>query len=273
MACSLRRYFFFPMTIYLPRFAWRCVEVAVTIALVGSPFSGFAVSAESATLVQSAAQSEPGLSPPSTEPTTPNEAMGYIRRGLILARTGDYQQAIEQFTLAIELDPNLGLAYGNRGFTRVAVGDNAGAIEDFTRALELDPEDAIMFASRGITYAEMGDNETALVDLNRSIEINPDFAPTYYNRGLTRMALEDAQGALEDLTRAIDLDADFAAAYRTRGQLRSDLDDTEGAIEDLQTAAELFRAQRNTQGYREVMNELEQLQQGESPQDESQSDE
>jgi tetratricopeptide (TPR) repeat protein len=257
-----------PMKMHLPwlacRFGAMTATIAATIAVMGLPLAASTVPAESweRPTEYLIGVREP-LQTAQNDSTEFNPALTYVRRGLLFARSGDFQQAIEQFTLAIEMDPELSVAYGNRGFTRVSVGDNEGAIADFSRALELEPDNPIILASRGITYAEIGDPETALVDLDRSIEINPEFAPTYYNRGLVRIELEDSQGALADLTTTIELNGDFAEAYGARGRLRSDLDDPEGAIADLERAAELFQAQGNTSSYREIMEELERLGAGE----------
>ena len=47
------------------------------------------------------------------------------------------------------------------------------ALADFTRAIELDPEDAWTIASRGETYRLMGRYDEALADFTRAIELDP----------------------------------------------------------------------------------------------------
>jgi len=47
------------------------------------------------------------------------------------------------------------------------------AISDYTKAIELDPEKAIAYRLRSLAYAELGDNEAARQDLDKAMELNP----------------------------------------------------------------------------------------------------
>ena len=64
-------------------------------------------------------------------------------------------------------------------------GDLEQAIADFSRAIELEPENATAYRGRGVAYNESGDPDQALADFERAIELQPDEATTYYSRGLT----------------------------------------------------------------------------------------
>ncbi|MBO0781599.1 MAG: tetratricopeptide repeat protein [Ktedonobacteraceae bacterium] len=48
----------------------------------------------------------------------------------------EYQQALADYTKAIELDPGCAIAYYNRGLTHQHVKDYHRAIADFTRVIE-----------------------------------------------------------------------------------------------------------------------------------------
>ena len=54
-----------------------------------------------------------------------------------------------------------------------AMGRYEEALADFTRAIELDPADAWAIASRGQTYRLMGRYDEALADFTRAIELDP----------------------------------------------------------------------------------------------------
>ena len=47
------------------------------------------------------------------------------------------------------------------------------ALADYSRAIELDPEEAWVIASRGETYRAMGRYDQALADYDRAIELDP----------------------------------------------------------------------------------------------------
>ena len=58
-------------------------------------------------------------------------AQEYVNQGLASYEDGDVEQAIENYTKAIELYPNFVGAYFNRGIAYQASKNNEQAIEDF----------------------------------------------------------------------------------------------------------------------------------------------
>ena len=92
--------------------------------------------------------------------------MAYNNRGTAYGELGNYQQAIKDFTKAIELNPQYAMAYYNRGLT---YGRNLGnyqqAIKDYTKAIQLNPQDAMAYYKRGLAYAKSGDAQKALENL------------------------------------------------------------------------------------------------------------
>ena len=56
---------------------------------------------------------------------------------MALSDRGDYEDAIERFTRAIELDPDYWYAYNNRGMALWATGRRDDGIRDYERAKEL----------------------------------------------------------------------------------------------------------------------------------------
>jgi len=46
----------------------------------------------------------------------PKNAFTYYNKGILLDRQGNYQEAIDCFTMAIEIEPNKADFYHNRGF-------------------------------------------------------------------------------------------------------------------------------------------------------------
>jgi hypothetical protein len=88
----------------------------------------------------------------------------YYRQGMLHLRQGNYQQAVEQFTYALEIDPQQARIYYNRGSICSQLGQTQNAIADFTQAIRLDPTLAKAYYNRaGIRY-QMGDLAGALKD-------------------------------------------------------------------------------------------------------------
>ena len=54
-------------------------------------------------------------------------------------KNGDFSDAIEDYTKAIELDPDYADAYNNRGYAYYLLEQYGKALNDYDKAIELDP--------------------------------------------------------------------------------------------------------------------------------------
>jgi tetratricopeptide (TPR) repeat protein len=61
----------------------------------------------------------------------------FLDLALTHLESGDYEQAVEQLSMAIELNPRDVAAYHNRGLARGELRDYRRAIEDFTQVIAL----------------------------------------------------------------------------------------------------------------------------------------
>ncbi len=91
-------------------------------------------------------------------------ANAYYFRGNAYSDLKKYEEALADYTEAIELDPKYVNAYDFRGNAYKAVGKNEEAIADYTKAIELAPKDAINYSARGRAYKAVGKNEEAEAD-------------------------------------------------------------------------------------------------------------
>ncbi|MBE9211770.1 tetratricopeptide repeat protein [Plectonema cf. radiosum LEGE 06105] len=134
-----------------------------------------------------------------------------VKKGLVILdgdRTNErknHQRAIEVFTQVIEISPNDAVGYKKRGNARCDLGDYRRAIEDFTKAIQINPYDADAYFYRGNAFYELGDKPEAIADYTQAIKINPNDADAYINRGNLRDELGDTQGAVADFQVAADL--------------------------------------------------------------------
>lgn len=122
------------------------------------------------------------------------------------AKEGNYGQAIERFTKAIESGKlsreDLAYAYCGRGGARGWLSENDLAIADFKRAIEIVPDHKIPYISRGEFWLERGDYDRAMADYNKAIEIDPKDESTYYLRGCIWNLKGEFDKAILDFNRA-----------------------------------------------------------------------
>ena len=154
-------------------------------------------------------------------------------------KAGRYEEAIEEYSKAIELDPNDAIHFRSRGNSKYFLSRYEEAIEDYNRAIELDPNDAIQFRSRGLSKHNLGRYEEAIEDYNKAIELKPNDAIAFNNRGNSKHSLGRYEEAIENYNRAIELDPNFASAFRNRGNSKHSVGKYEEAIEDHNKAIEL----------------------------------
>ncbi len=67
--------------------------------------------------------------------------MRFLTRGGVLRARGDYQQAIEAFTEALNHNPNFANAHAELGLTMIDVGQPEKTAEHVQKALDINPDD------------------------------------------------------------------------------------------------------------------------------------
>jgi tetratricopeptide (TPR) repeat protein len=147
-----------------------------------------------------------------------------------------YDEAIADFSRAIELDPGNFWYISNRGESYRAKEQYDLAIQDLDRALELQPDYAWALASRADAYRLSDRYDKALADFDRAIELSPDYQWALARRGETRRIQEDFDRSLADLDRAIELAPEDSFPYASRGQVYRQQGQPEKALADFDQA-------------------------------------
>lgn len=97
-------------------------------------------------------------------------------RAVVAARNGQYDEAIDLFTRAINSDElgitNRARAFAYRGIAKATTGDYEGATLDLNSAVALDSDfNADAYAYRGYIKLVLGQAKEAVVDLDKSAEL------------------------------------------------------------------------------------------------------
>jgi tetratricopeptide (TPR) repeat protein len=100
------------------------------------------------------------------------DATRLYRQGRDLTEQENFEQAVQTFTQAIQMDPTFALALNARGYARLRLHRYQDAIEDCSQAIRL----------------------------------NPGYGNAYLNRSVAKRALGDITGAREDQRHAAELD-------------------------------------------------------------------
>ena len=104
-----------------------------------------------------------------------NEAHADAR---LLARRGDYEQALARFTAAIASAPQSAALLAEYGYWLRRAGRPAEAEQALVRALALNPESAPAHLDRALLARDRGDHKAALVSFEEALRLRPMHAGT-----------------------------------------------------------------------------------------------
>ncbi|MBI5970454.1 MAG: tetratricopeptide repeat protein [Deltaproteobacteria bacterium] len=106
-------------------------------------------------------------------------ATEWFKKGWAFGNSGDWDNAIEAYSEAIELDPYYARAYSRRGFAYGMKHQYDRAIEDYNKVISLEPGNAGAYWMRGSSYYNYnkGQNSRSLADYKKACELNRDITP------------------------------------------------------------------------------------------------
>ena len=151
----------------------------------------------------------------------------------------NYENAIADFTKAIQLQPNNAASYFNLGNVYAQINAYNEAVFNFSMGLKIQPTDIKALFNRANIYADNHDNNKALIDYTEVIRLKPDYAEALYNRGIIYNRMEEYDKSILDFTNAMhfglknDEEAFFSRglAFAAKGDYDSAITDYEKAIQ------------------------------------------
>lgn len=150
-----------------------------------------------------------------------NQALEFYQEGLKKSKKLNYQEAIADYTQAIELNPKLVEAYYQRGFAHSQVSNTHEAFADYTEALKLNAKLPEIYYYRGLTRFKLANLNGSLEDFNQAIALKPDYGEAYYERGLVYQEMKETKAAIADFNRALEAFERQGDRYNYRRTLKS----------------------------------------------------
>ena len=121
----------------------------------------------------------------------PGAVWAYVSRGTTYIGKSEYEPAIRDLTIAIDLSPPsagaaLAGSYNNRAWAYFKAGKAAQGLPDAERSLQLSPDNTHTLDTRGHIFEALGRPEDAIADFRRVLALDPNDA----NAPEARKALE-----------------------------------------------------------------------------------
>ncbi len=108
----------------------------------------------------------------------------HYRLGKVFYDKNFYEEAIENFKLAKDLNPDFIKAYKRLGLSYLTMQRYDEALKVFKQALEIQPEYPDILDCLGVTYTQTGDYRLAKNYLQKAIEIKTNYIESNFNLGI-----------------------------------------------------------------------------------------
>ncbi|MBI4617813.1 MAG: protein kinase [Planctomycetes bacterium] len=165
----------------------------------------------------------------------PANARAYVMRGLCYGELGG-GDTVEDWTKALALNPNqveCHFFWGNGAVARKAWQE---AVDRYSRAIEIDPEFLRAYLARAQSWLELGKPEEAIADCTRAAQIDPQDPSPFGLRAFLRSQQGDSRGAADDLARIVEIRPGELGVWQELGSLLAGMGDFERASELFSTA-------------------------------------
>jgi tetratricopeptide (TPR) repeat protein len=149
-----------------------------------------------------------------------------------------YTTAISRLRRVIELDPKMMRAYNNLGLCYDALGQFDEAIQSFTRAIELNRGQKQPSAwpplNLAVSLISLNRLDEAVARLYEALSYNPQFPQAHYELALVLEKERKFEEAIAPLQRAIELDPLYAEPHYTLGRIYQRQGKREAAQEQIE---------------------------------------
>jgi tetratricopeptide (TPR) repeat protein len=174
----------------------------------------------------------------------PPSIQSLVERGIAASRRGAWKEAIQSFDEALQAAPPLtkaqrAITLHQRGLAKARLRQLDDAVEDFSQALEFNDQFGLAYIDRGVARAQRGEFRHSLADLNKGLQLAPNQPCALLARGMVQFELDAVDKALEDLTSAQQFAPGDADIYFHRGKIQLVRVNYPAAIADFEAAVRL----------------------------------
>jgi predicted O-linked N-acetylglucosamine transferase (SPINDLY family) len=159
--------------------------------------------------------------------------------GIIAIHRGQFENAIELITGAVEVDPADAQACNSLGFALERSGKTHSAVEIYRRACGLSPSNSLFLSNLGNALQASGELQESAFVCRKAIEADPNYAPAYNNLGMGLVGLGQYDEAAEAFRNATRINPNLAEAYVNRANALRQIGQIDEAVNAYREAMRL----------------------------------
>jgi tetratricopeptide (TPR) repeat protein len=149
------------------------------------------------------------------------------------------QEAIDDFSRALEKDPRMVEAMVNRGYVRNDMQDAPGAIRDFEPAIKLSPDDGVAHLGLAYSYLQMHHSREALAETERAEKLLGEMGSTHMARATAYRQMRTLNKAEQEYRAALKFSPDDLKTHEALADTLYHAHHYSQAIGELETSLQL----------------------------------
>ena len=169
----------------------------------------------------------------------PNSAVPLYSLGLALAAKGRFDEAIENYRKAIQINPDYRDALNDLGIALADEGRFDEAIGNYYKAIQINPNFSEALDNLGEALLHQGQFDEAIKNFRKAIHIKPNFSEAQYNLGNALTAKGRFDEAIESYRKAIQINPNFSEALNNLGIALAAKGRFDEAIENFRKAIQI----------------------------------
>ena len=159
----------------------------------------------------------------------PENSLAQYNIGVVLARQGRVDEAIDHYERAITARPRFAAAHDNLGWALAKQGRAAAALEHYREALRIDARYVSAYNNLGNLLLEQGDVDQAVASFEKAVLYQPGYAEGHNNLGVALYQRGRTEEALAQFLIVVALKPYNVKAHYNAGAILLDRGDREGA--------------------------------------------
>jgi tetratricopeptide (TPR) repeat protein len=168
-----------------------------------------------------------------------NIAAAYTNRGVAKFTKGYLDDAVADFTSALNQNPKFVDAFKDRGLAYKVQGVLDKAVDDFNQAIRLESNSPGLYNLRGATLLDKLEFNRAIADFEKAISLDQKYTNAFVNRGLAFVFTRRLSRAVADFDMVVRLSPKDPLGYLNRAMARMDMGNFTGAVADYDEAIRL----------------------------------
>ncbi|MBL7069695.1 MAG: tetratricopeptide repeat protein [Candidatus Omnitrophica bacterium] len=141
----------------------------------------------------------------------------FLKEGYRYLKEGKYEEALEQFNIAVGFNPDDALAHCGKGLALYFLKKNEESVKEASRAKEISPKNPHVVENLGYIYYHVGALDKAIEEHKKALKLNPRSYITHYNLGTLYIMSEDMVRGIYHLRKSIGFKPQFPYSHNNLG--------------------------------------------------------